>query len=44
MNEFGIRNSEFGVLSPPTDEFMGGGVGIQNSEFRIQNSAWAVGW
>ena len=42
MIEFGVRNSEFGIfLHPPTDN-PGWVVGIQNSEFRIQNSAAVV--
>ena len=42
MIEFGVRNSEFGIfLHPPTDS-PGWVAGIQNSEFRIQNSAAAV--
>ena len=40
-SEFGIRNSESGQRSLPAAERAGGWVGIQNSEFRIQNSGEA---
>jgi general secretion pathway protein G len=38
MNEFGIRNSEFGTVSRLQTKTAGGWVGIHNSEFRIPNS------
>ena len=42
MMKFGIRNSEFGIFPRPPVEKKGWVGGIQNSEFRIQNSGAAV--
>jgi general secretion pathway protein G len=36
--EFGIRNSEFGIIQRMLPQNTGVRVGIQNSKFRIQNS------
>jgi len=38
MNDFGIRNSEFGIVSPFPTVTRAGWAGTQNSEFRISNS------
>ena len=42
MIEFGIRNSEFGIFPHPPTDNSGWVGGIQNFEFRIQNSGTSV--
>ncbi len=40
--EFGIRNSEFGIPTPPPITTPGGWVETQNSKLKTQNSDWAA--
>jgi hypothetical protein len=42
MNEFGSRKSEVGIFPHPPADSPGWVGGIQNSEFRIQNSVATV--